>query len=134
MGVHKSTASRIVRKVSHKLALLRPTFINFPETQDEMNSVKQEFCNTANFPKCIGAIHCSHIRITVNQGNMARREEYGLVVAILVIRLIAILRRTIYGIDLYMFEENSVYYPCSIPICLHFLIRKKVKCMNFVPA
>lgn len=32
VGVHKTTASRIIRLVSHHLALLRPTFVNFSST------------------------------------------------------------------------------------------------------
>lgn len=70
-GIHKGTASRIVRKVSHEIALLRPTFINFPSTEEEINHVRQEFYNIAKFPKCIGAIDCTHIRIKSPGGNQA---------------------------------------------------------------
>lgn len=63
VGVHKSTASQIIRLVSHELALLRPKFINFPSTSAEIDNVRQNFFNIAKFPKCIGAIDCTHVKI-----------------------------------------------------------------------
>lgn len=39
VGVYKSTASQIIRLVSHELALLRPQFINFPSTSAETDTV-----------------------------------------------------------------------------------------------
>lgn len=63
VGVHKSTASQIIRLVSHELALLSPQFINFPSTSAETDTVRQKFFDVAKFPKCIGAIDCTHVKI-----------------------------------------------------------------------
>jgi len=59
VGVHKSTASQIIRLVLHELALLRPQFINSPSTSAETAQSAQKFL----FPKCIGAIDCTHVKI-----------------------------------------------------------------------
>jgi len=74
VGVHKSTASRIVRLVSREIALLRPQFINFPKTGSEFEEVRQEFFNIARFPNCIGAIDCTHVQIISPGGTTA--ENY----------------------------------------------------------
>lgn len=74
IGIHKSTASRIVRLVSHELALLRPHFITFPQTEVEIDQVRQDFFNIARFPKCIGALDCTHIKIQSPGG--ANAENY----------------------------------------------------------
>lgn len=71
MGVHKSTASQIIRKVSHEIALLCPEFINFPETEHERKYVCQEFYAIAKFPKVIGALDCTHVRIKSPGGDNA---------------------------------------------------------------
>ncbi|XP_050065881.1 putative nuclease HARBI1 [Aphis gossypii] len=63
VGVTKSTASQIIRPVSHELALLRPTFINFPSSSTEIDAIRQTFYNVAKFPKCVGAIDCTQVRI-----------------------------------------------------------------------
>lgn len=70
-GVDKSTASRVIRKVSHHLALLRPQFINFPETAEEIADVRRKFYNIAKFPRCIGAVDCTHVKIQSPGGENA---------------------------------------------------------------
>lgn len=60
VGVHKSTASQIIRLVYHELALLRPKFINFPSTSAGIDTVVKK---CLKFPKCIGAIDCTHVKI-----------------------------------------------------------------------
>lgn len=71
IGVHKSTASRIIKLVSRELALLRPIYINFPETAAEREVVCQQLYLIAKFPKCIGALDCTHVRIKSPGGNNA---------------------------------------------------------------
>lgn len=71
IGIHKSTASRIIRSVTIKLAALRSRYINFPETAAERRKVVQEFYDIAKFPRCIGAIDCTHIRIRSPGGDNA---------------------------------------------------------------
>ncbi|XP_050066150.1 putative nuclease HARBI1 [Aphis gossypii] len=63
MQVHKSTVCRIVKRVSKRLACLRPFFINMPKNQNEKQEVKIGFYQTHNVPRVIGAIDCTHIRI-----------------------------------------------------------------------
>jgi hypothetical protein len=71
IGVHKSTASQIVRLVSREIALLRPEYINFPQTAAEREVVRQEFYTIAKFPKVIGALDCTHVRIKSPGGDNA---------------------------------------------------------------
>lgn len=61
-GVSKSTASRVVKKVSVALASLAPHYIKMPENE-EIPIVQQSFYDIARFPRCIGAIDGTHIRI-----------------------------------------------------------------------
>lgn len=62
-GVHKSTACKVVRKVSRAIASLRLQFIHFPETNQNILKTRQGFYDIARFPRCIGAIDCTHVRI-----------------------------------------------------------------------
>lgn len=62
-GVHKSTASRIVKKVTEAIASLRIHYINFPQDQNEKNEICRKFYELARFPRVIGAIDCTHIKI-----------------------------------------------------------------------
>ncbi|CAI6346974.1 unnamed protein product [Macrosiphum euphorbiae] len=71
IGVHKSTASRIVKLVSHEIALLRPLFVHFPNNEMEIKQVKQDFYNIAKFPLVIGALDCTHVKIRSPGGDNA---------------------------------------------------------------
>lgn len=62
MGIHESTASRIVEKVSDKLQRLRPQYISMPNEQ-QLVDVQNNFFNIASFPRVIGCIDCTHIKI-----------------------------------------------------------------------
>ena len=62
-GIHKSTACRIIRKVTIALALLRHRYIKFPENDREIQETKQEFYGISRFPRVIGAIDCTHVKI-----------------------------------------------------------------------
>lgn len=70
-GIHKTTGGKIIKEVSEALAALRPHFITFPTTDDEIRQVRQDFFNIAKFPSCIGAIDCTHIKIRSPGGNDA---------------------------------------------------------------
>jgi hypothetical protein len=63
MGIHLSTASRCVAKVSAALARLAPNFIKMPQTDQERAEVQNDFFEIARFPRVLGAIDCTHIRI-----------------------------------------------------------------------
>lgn len=62
MGMHQSTASRIIKKVSEVLASLRPLFIKMP-TGNEIVQVQHEFHQTARFPGVLVAVDGTHNRI-----------------------------------------------------------------------
>jgi len=63
VGIHVSTAGKIVKDVSEALAELRADFIYMPESEAERKQIRQEFYNIAKFPACIGAMDCTHIKI-----------------------------------------------------------------------
>ncbi|KAJ3641886.1 hypothetical protein Zmor_028356 [Zophobas morio] len=70
-GVHKSTASRTVKRVTVALANLRHRYIKMPQTYEEILTCRQQFFNIARFPRCIGAIDCSHVKIQSPGGDSA---------------------------------------------------------------
>lgn len=62
-GMDKSTVSRIVVRVSEAIASLAPIYIKLPQTQEEILRAQRNFFNIAAFPRVIGAIDCTHIKI-----------------------------------------------------------------------
>lgn len=62
-NVSKSSACRIVERVSNAIASLRPEYIKMPETIPKMNTIVQDFYQISGFPKVMGTIDCTHIRI-----------------------------------------------------------------------
>ncbi|KAJ9579415.1 hypothetical protein L9F63_024478, partial [Diploptera punctata] len=73
-GIDKGTTSRIIRRVSEAIAGLGRTFIRLPETEEEISQVQQGFYEIASFPKVIGALDCTHVKISSPGGPNA--EEY----------------------------------------------------------
>lgn len=61
MGIHISTASRVIYKVSRTLAGLYNQHIKMPPQNDMEN--QRTFFNIASFPKVLGCVDCTHIRI-----------------------------------------------------------------------
>lgn len=70
-GVHKSTCSKTIRRVSRVLAGLKQHYIKLPETEEEITECTQNFFHIARFPNCIGAIDCSHVKIQSPGGDNA---------------------------------------------------------------
>lgn len=62
IGMHTSTASRIVAKVSRVIASLAPEYIRNPNP-NECLQIQNEFFDTAGFPRVIGCLDGTHIRI-----------------------------------------------------------------------
>lgn len=62
-GVHKTTTGRVIKRVTEALISLRATYIKFPDTQEERNQIQRKFYEISRFPKVLGAIDCTHIRI-----------------------------------------------------------------------
>ncbi|XP_058457044.1 putative nuclease HARBI1 [Malaya genurostris] len=73
-GVCISSVCRIIRRVSLALAKLRQRFIMMPKTQDELHTASRDFYAIARFPRTIGAIDCTHIKIQSPGDNQA--ENY----------------------------------------------------------
>jgi len=69
-GLHKSSVSRIVARVSRAIASLRPLFIQFPAGR-KANTVQREFFEIAGIPGVVGAIDCTHIPIRSPGGQQA---------------------------------------------------------------
>lgn len=42
-----------------------------PYTNEEISELKQNFYNIARFPRCIGALDCTHIKIQSPGGDQA---------------------------------------------------------------
>ncbi|XP_065213051.1 putative nuclease HARBI1 [Planococcus citri] len=69
VGVGKSAACNIIRDVSHELAMLAPEFIQMPSSNETVNAARENFYRRARFPRVIGAIDCTHVRIQSPGGN-----------------------------------------------------------------
>lgn len=54
VGVSKSSTCVIVKKISIALASLRPIYIKFPQTPEEIKQIRTEFYIIAKFPHVIG--------------------------------------------------------------------------------
>ena len=63
LGIHRSSVSRIVTKVTNAICRLRNRYISFPRTQEQLTAVKQAFHRVAQFPNVIGAIDGTLISI-----------------------------------------------------------------------
>jgi hypothetical protein len=62
MGMHTSTVSRIIKRVSEAIARLYSHYVKMPE-QHELPRVQNDFFHIARFPRVIGAIDGTHIRV-----------------------------------------------------------------------
>lgn len=62
MGIHQTTVSRILKRVTNAIARLRPRFIRMPE-QHEAVHIPNMFYRIARFPKLIGCVDGTHIKI-----------------------------------------------------------------------
>lgn len=70
-GVDKSTASHVIWNVTRAIARLYNRYIKMPDTDEEIREASQSFYNIARFPKCIGALDCTHIKILSPGGDNA---------------------------------------------------------------
>jgi len=70
-GVEKSTASNVVHCVSRAIASMARRFIKMPTTPEELEKTKNGFYRIARFPRCLGAIDCTHVKIQSPGGNNA---------------------------------------------------------------
>ena len=61
-GVHLSTVSRIVHQVTKELCTLFPSFIHL--RANDVRRIKEDFYAMNGFPNVVGALDCTHIRIS----------------------------------------------------------------------
>lgn len=73
-GMSTSSSHRHLRTVTLALCGLSKEFIAMPSTEEERLDVAKCFYNKAKFPRVLGAIVCTHVRIQSTGGNMA--EEF----------------------------------------------------------
>jgi hypothetical protein len=66
--MHKSTVSKIVKKVTTAIAGLRPQASKLPETVQKKADIMQRFYQKARFPKVLEAIDGTHIRMHQSPG------------------------------------------------------------------
>jgi hypothetical protein len=62
-GMHTSTVSRIILRVSRAIASLGQRFIKMPEPDEQLQQTAQDFFVTARFPRVIGALDGTHVKI-----------------------------------------------------------------------
>lgn len=68
MGI--SSVSRIIVKVSEAIARLYPHFVKMPE-QEEIIREQNKFYTVASFPRVLGLVDCTHVRIQ-SPGNLLK--------------------------------------------------------------
>ncbi|XP_050065338.1 putative nuclease HARBI1 [Aphis gossypii] len=71
VGVSKTTACNIVRTVTEAIASLRPLYIKMPDHHCSIQETRLKFYNIARFPRIIGAIDCTHVKLQSPGGNIA---------------------------------------------------------------
>ncbi|XP_037302325.1 putative nuclease HARBI1 [Manduca sexta] len=69
-GFSVSTAHRIHR-VSAAIASLHQEYVKFPTKRQEIQQEQSNFYQIAKFPRAIGAMDCTHVRITSPGGDQA---------------------------------------------------------------
>nr|CAI5836612.1 unnamed protein product [Callosobruchus analis] len=74
-GVHYSTVSRVAVRVESAIARHYNQFVKSPQTAEEINAAQLSFYERARFPRVVGAIDGTHIRIQSPGGEDA--EVFG---------------------------------------------------------
>ncbi|XP_051165640.1 putative nuclease HARBI1 [Leptopilina boulardi] len=70
-GVSKSSAHRIVHRVTAAIARLAPDVIKLPASPQEISATQIDFYAIARFPRVIAAFNCTHIKVQSFGGNEA---------------------------------------------------------------
>jgi nuclease HARBI1 len=61
--VSKISSHRIIHRVINAIARLRPRFINFSMLPEEIKREQIKFFDIARFPRIIGCIDCTHVKV-----------------------------------------------------------------------
>lgn len=62
-GIHKTTAGKHMWKVLQAIGELKSKFLTFPNDPNIIQNIKKDFYNIAKFPKVVGALDCTHVKI-----------------------------------------------------------------------
>lgn len=62
-GMHKSTVNRIIKRVTEAICHLSNQYIKMPITANEIRAIQLKFFRVAAFPKVIGIVDGSQIKI-----------------------------------------------------------------------
>lgn len=89
---------RIIKKITEAIASLRPQYIHCPNSNQSLRHTKESFYNIARFPKVIGAIDCTHVKIQSPGGEEA--EVYRSRKGIFTINVQAVCDSTLKFLDL----------------------------------
>ena len=73
LGLHKSTASRIIHRVSTALPKKLPKYLQFPADDRELQTTKEKFYAIAQIPGVIGCVDGTQIRV---QAPIAQEHEF----------------------------------------------------------
>lgn len=63
LGVSKSSASRVVKRVSNVIAGLRRKYIQIPNTREKQIEMFSGFYRIAKFPRVLGTIDGTHVKM-----------------------------------------------------------------------
>lgn len=63
IGCHQTTVSRILNRVTRAIARTRPNYIMMPQTQQEILRTSTDFYHISRFPKVIGCIDGTHMKL-----------------------------------------------------------------------
>ncbi|CAF4944265.1 unnamed protein product [Pieris macdunnoughi] len=63
-GWSTPTTNKIIHRVSAAIAALHSEYIKFPSTQLEIRTEQDNFYHIARFPRVIGAMKCTHIKLS----------------------------------------------------------------------
>lgn len=78
-GVSQPTVCRILPIVCDAILQHLPTFIRMPQTENERLAKAAAFAQIADFPRCIGAIDCTHVKVASPGGEISEnfRNRHG---------------------------------------------------------
>lgn len=68
--VSAGTVCRVLPKVCMAIIGHLDTFVKMPETEQEREAIAAEFYNIAAFPRAIGAIDCTHVKLQSPGGEL----------------------------------------------------------------
>ncbi|XP_026740914.1 putative nuclease HARBI1 [Trichoplusia ni] len=71
VGISTPTSHRVIHQVSAAIASLHKEYIRFPTTREEIRKEQDSFFQIARFPRVIGAMDCTHVRISSPGGDHA---------------------------------------------------------------